>query len=66
VYRCLRLPTGNRHLFDATLTDIEFKNDFVHQQSEWLQELRGADADLCVDGLEPTLASRLLALLGVQ
>jgi hypothetical protein len=53
-------------VFDATRTDIEFKNDFVHQQSEWLQELRGADADLCVDGLEPTLASRLLALLGVQ
>jgi len=53
-------------VFDTTKTDIEFKRDFVHKDAEWLWNARPAEPDLEIDGLEQSLLSRLLALLGLS
>ena len=52
-------------MFDVTLTDIEFKRDFVNQSEDWLQSARPAEPDLDVDGLRQSLMSRIFALFGL-
>jgi hypothetical protein len=51
-------------VFDATLTDIEFNKDFVNKQSDWFKAARPAEPDLEIDGLDRSLLSRILALIG--
>jgi len=53
-------------VFDTTKTDIEFKRDFVHKDADWLWSVRPAEPDLEIDGLEQSLLSRLLSLLGLS
>ena len=52
-------------MFDVTLTDIEFKRDFVHQHEDWLKDARPAEPDLEIEGLHHSLLSRILALFGL-
>ena len=52
-------------MLDATLTDIQFSDDFVNKQSDWMQTSRPAEPDLKIDGLHQSLLSRFLALLGL-
>ena len=52
-------------MFDVTLTDIDFKLDFVNQDEDWLQNARPVEPDLDIDGLDRSLLSRLLALFGL-
>ena len=53
-------------VFDTTKTDIEFKRDFVHQDAEWLVGARPAEPDLEIEGLQQSLLSRLLSMLGLS
>ena len=50
-------------MFDVTLTDKDFKKDFVHQDADWLAATRPAEPDLEVDGLSNSLLARLFAFL---
>lgn len=52
-------------MFDVTMTDNEFKKDFVNQKAGWMQESRPQEPDLEVTGLDQSLISRLLSLLGL-
>ena len=52
-------------MLDATLTNIEFTDDFVNQRSDWLQAARPPEPDLAVDGLCQSLIARLLAVIGL-
>lgn len=52
-------------MFDVTMTDTEFKNDFVNQNESWMQDSQPAEPDLDVDGLDQSLMSRLLSALGL-
>ena len=52
-------------MLDATLTDIEFNDDFVNRQSDWMHAARPIEPDLKIDGLHQSLLARLLALLGL-
>ena len=38
-------------MFDVTMTDKEFKREFVNQNEAWLQNSRPAEPDLEVEGL---------------
>jgi hypothetical protein len=49
-------------VFDVTLTDSEFKKDFVNKDADWLQSASKHEPDLTVDGLKTSLLSRLAAL----
>lgn len=50
-------------MFDVTLSDVEFKKDFVNQQAEWLRQMYRTEPDLVVDGLKQSLLSQLLTAL---
>lgn len=50
---------------DATLTDIEFSEDFVNKQSDWMRAARPSEPDLQIDGLRQSLIARILALIGL-
>ena len=50
-------------MFDVTLTDIEFKKDFVHQDSDWMASASLKEPDLRVDGLRESPISRFVSLL---
>ena len=52
-------------VFDVTMTDTEFKRDFVNQDEAWMQNSRPAEPDLEVEGLNQSLISRLLSTLGL-
>lgn len=52
-------------MFDVTLTDSEFRSEFVNQGESWMQDSRLAEPDLEIDGLNQSLLSRLLSLLGL-
>lgn len=52
-------------MLDATLTDIEFNEDFVNKQSDWMRSARPAEPDLQIDGLQASVWARLMALLGL-
>lgn len=52
-------------MFDVTMTDSEFKRDFVNQDEEWLRDAAPAEPDLEIDGLNQSLMSRLLSLFGL-
>jgi hypothetical protein len=56
---------GEKTVFDVTLTDSEFRSEFVNQGESWMQDSRLAEPDLEIDGLNQTLLSRLLSLLGL-
>ena len=56
---------GRKAVFDVTLTDSEFRKDFVNQREPWMQDSRLAEPDLEIDGLNQSLLSRLLSLLGL-
>lgn len=53
-------------MFDVTLTDIEFKQDFVNKDADWLQSVQPSEPDLTVYGLEQSFSARLLALVGLS
>jgi len=53
-------------VFDVTLTDIEFKQDFVNKDADWLQSVQPSEPDLTVYGLEQSFSARLLALVGLS
>jgi hypothetical protein len=53
-------------VFDVTLTDNEFKDDFVNKDADWLNDARPEQPDLEVDGLHHSLLSRVLALFGFR
>ena len=52
-------------MFDVTMTDAQFKRDFVNQSESWMQDSRSAEPDLEIDGLNQSLLSRLLSVLGL-
>lgn len=52
-------------VFDTTMTDADFKRDFTNQKETWMQNSRPAEPDLEVDGLDQSLFSRLLSLIGL-
>ena len=52
-------------MFDVTMTDKEFKRDFVNQNADWMQNARPAEPDLEIEALDQSLMSRLLSLLGL-
>jgi hypothetical protein len=52
-------------VFDVTMTDKEFKRAFVNQKEAWMQDSRPAEPDLEVEGLNQSLLSRVLAMLGL-
>jgi hypothetical protein len=52
-------------VFDVTMTDKEFKREFVNQSEAWLQNSRPAEPDLDVEGLSQSLLSRVLSMLGL-
>ena len=52
-------------MFDVTMTDVEFKKDFVNQDAGWMQDSRPSEPDLDVEGLNQSLVSRLLSALGL-
>jgi len=52
-------------VFDVTLTDIEFKKEFVNQSADWMKSSRLAEPDLSVDGLKQSLVSRIMSALGL-
>ena len=52
-------------VFDVTMTDKEFKRDFVNQNADWMQNARPAEPDLEIEALDQSLMSRLLSLLGL-
>lgn len=52
-------------MHDATLTDIEFNDDFVNKQTDWMRASRPGEPDLRIDGLSQSLIARILALLGL-
>ncbi len=52
-------------VFDVTMTDKEFKRAFVNQREAWMQDSRPAEPDLEVEGLNQSLLSRVLAMLGL-
>lgn len=52
-------------MFDVTMTDKEFKRDFVNQNEAWMQNSRPAEPDLEVEGLSQSLLSRVLSMLGL-
>ena len=53
-------------MFDTTMTDSDFKRDFVNQNADWMQNARPAEPDLEVEALDQSVMSRLLALLGLS
>lgn len=61
----MRILTEEKTVFDVTMTDAEFKRDFVNQDDAWMQNLRPAEPDLEVAGLDQSLLSRLLSALGL-
>lgn len=52
-------------MFDTTMTDIELPETVAKSDGEWRREAGGPEPDLVVEGLKPSLVSRLLAVLGV-
>ncbi len=50
-------------MFDVTLTDKEFKKDFVNRDAEWLAKSEPTEPDLRVDGFKQSMFSRLIAFL---
>jgi hypothetical protein len=52
-------------VFDVTMTDPEFKREFVNQSEAWMSESCPVEPDLEIDGLNHSLISRLLAALGI-
>ena len=60
-----RYLTEEITVFDVTMTDVEFKKDFVNQNESWMQDSRPQEPDLDVDGLDQSLVSRLLSVLGL-
>lgn len=49
-------------MFDVTLTDIEFNQDFVNKNADWMLSVGGREPDLAVDGLRNSLLSWLIGL----
>ena len=52
-------------MFDVTMTDVEFKKDFVNQNESWMQDSRPQEPDLDVEGFDQSFVSRLLSALGL-
>ena len=66
-YRALAdIDSEETAVFEATKTDIEFERDFVNKRADWLQNARVAEPDFDVDGLQQSLLSRMLLLLGLS
>ena len=53
-------------MLDATLTDIEFNDDFANKQSDWMRAARPSEPDLQIDGLHKSWLARLMALIGID
>ena len=52
-------------VFDVTMTDKDFKRDFVNQNADWMQNTRPDEPDLEIEALNHSLISRLLSMLGL-
>ena len=52
-------------MFDVTMTDPEFKREFVNQGEAWMSDSGPAEPDLEIEGLNHSLISRLLSALGM-
>lgn len=52
-------------MFDVTMTDPEFKREFVNQGEAWMHSCGPAEPDLEIESLDHSLFSRLLAALGL-
>lgn len=48
--------------FDMTYTDADFQREILRADTEWMAQHARREPDLEVDGLKPTLLSRLLGL----
>ena len=57
--------SGRSPVLDATLTDIEFNENFVEKQSDWLRTSRPIEPDLEVDGLSRSWLARILSAIGL-
>lgn len=61
----MRILREEMTVFDVTMTDTDFKKDFVNQKENWMQNSRPQEPDLEVEGLDQSLISRLLSALGL-
>jgi len=52
-------------VLDATLTDIEFNENFVEKQSDWLRDSRQIEPDLEVDGLSRSWLAGIMSAIGL-
>jgi hypothetical protein len=58
------LDVSNMPTFDNTYTDAEFKQEILRADNEWMSQHARPEPDLNVDGLKPSLVSRVLGLFG--
>ena len=50
--------------FDKTYTDSDFKQQIRQADQQWMAQYARREPDLDIDGLQPSLLSRLLGLFG--
>ena len=50
--------------FDKTYTDVEFHREIQKADHEWMSQHARPEPDLDVDGLKPSVLSRVFGLFG--
>jgi len=53
-------------MFDSTMTEIDLTENMTSSDVDWMRDAGRVEPDLAVDGLTPSLVSRVLAWFGAR